>query len=54
VSGFLEDEPEDLSTGFWAYNPEAKARRSIIEMCLIIDSKYRKYERDCCKSKPNS
>ena len=35
-------ERDDLLTGFWAYNPEEKAIRNIIEMCLIIDSKYRK------------
>jgi hypothetical protein len=32
---------------FWAYKPEEKVRSTIIEMCLIILSKYRKYERPC-------
>jgi hypothetical protein len=42
TTGFLALEPGEIVTGFWAYNPEEKARRNIIEMCLIISSKYRK------------
>jgi hypothetical protein len=38
---------------FWANNPVEKARSSNMEMCLIINSKYRNYERDCCKSNTN-